>query len=199
MSACRRYHGRSDGTDWLIPAPSSSAFPRLQLGRLLHYQFRGLLSVHSRYNLQTRQVALCDPLHRRLRRLCYLHRRSDCYRVERSSSRAGLSSRCGPAPFTAHRYRLITAVTGDDFDLLQKLLSRRSSVIWDVGEEMTRFGVLGGVLNHENGGRSRHVNTRFVIGNDTCQRTARPERSRRSQARGQRSPTGTRTASSIAR
>src|ERR1035437_8483326 len=34
---------------------------------------------------------LCDPLHRRLRRLCYLHRRSDCYRVERSSSRAGLS------------------------------------------------------------------------------------------------------------
>jgi hypothetical protein len=27
------------------------------VGRLLHYQFRGLLSVHSRYNLQTRQVA----------------------------------------------------------------------------------------------------------------------------------------------
>jgi hypothetical protein len=51
----------------------------------------GLLSVHSRYNLQTRRVALRDPLHRRLRRLCYLHRRSNCYRVERSSSRAGLS------------------------------------------------------------------------------------------------------------
>src|ERR1019366_4672951 len=92
LSACRRhYPGRSDGTDSLMTAPSSSAFPRLQLGRLLHYIFRGLLSVHSRYNLQTRQVALCDPLHRRLRRLCYLHRRSDCYRVERSSSRAGLS------------------------------------------------------------------------------------------------------------
>jgi len=28
-----------------------------------------------------------------------LHRRSDSYRVERSSSLAGLSSRCGPAPF----------------------------------------------------------------------------------------------------
>ena len=92
MSACRRhYPGRSDGTDSLSTAPSTSAFPRLQLGRLLHYQFRGLLSVHSRYNLQTRQVALCDPLHRRLRRLCCLHRRSNCYRVERSSSRAGLS------------------------------------------------------------------------------------------------------------
>ncbi len=41
----------------------------------------------------------CDPLHRRLRRFCCLHRRSDCYRVERTSSRAGLSSRCGPVPF----------------------------------------------------------------------------------------------------
>src|ERR1019366_2442358 len=79
--------------------PSTSAFPRLQMGRLLHYQFRGLLSVHSCYNLQTRRVALCDPFHRRLQRLRCLHRRSDCYRVERSSSRAGLSSRCGPAPF----------------------------------------------------------------------------------------------------
>jgi len=80
MSACRRhYPGRSDGADSLITAPSSSAFPRLQLGRLLHYQFRGLLSVHSGYNLQTRQVALCDPLHRRLRRLCCLRRRSDCF------------------------------------------------------------------------------------------------------------------------
>jgi len=63
----------------------------LQLGRLLHHIFRGLLSVHSRYNLQIRRVALCDPLHRRLRRFCCLHRRSDCYRVERSSSRTGLS------------------------------------------------------------------------------------------------------------
>jgi hypothetical protein len=92
MSACRRhYPGRFDGTDSLITAPPTSTFPTLQLGRLLHHIFRGLLSVHSRYNLQTRRVALCDPLHRRLRRFCCLHRRSDCYRVERSSSRTGLS------------------------------------------------------------------------------------------------------------
>jgi hypothetical protein len=32
-----------------------------------------------------------DPLHRRPRRLCHLRRRSDCYRLERSSSRAGFS------------------------------------------------------------------------------------------------------------
>ena len=34
---------------------------------------------------------LSDPLHQRLRRLRFLCRRSDCYRVERTSSRAGLS------------------------------------------------------------------------------------------------------------
>src|SRR6266699_7063596 len=80
MSACRRhYPGRFDGACSLSAAPPTSAFPTLQLGRLLHYIFRGLLSVHSRYNLQTRRVALCDPLHRRLRRLCCLHRRSDCF------------------------------------------------------------------------------------------------------------------------
>jgi hypothetical protein len=35
----------------------SSAFPESQAGRLLHHPFRGLLSVHSRYGLQTCQVA----------------------------------------------------------------------------------------------------------------------------------------------
>src|SRR6266704_516252 len=45
---------------------------------------------------------LGDPLHRRLRRLRFLHRRSDCYRVERTSSRGGSFTRSEPAPFTAH-------------------------------------------------------------------------------------------------
>jgi hypothetical protein len=45
--------------------------------------FRGLLGVHSRYGLLARGIALRDPFHRRLRRLRYLHRRSDCYRLER--------------------------------------------------------------------------------------------------------------------
>ena len=34
---------------------------------------------------------LCDPLHRRLQRLRCLYRCSDCYRVERTSSRVGLT------------------------------------------------------------------------------------------------------------
>jgi hypothetical protein len=44
-------------TQSLITNPSTSAFPKLRMGRLLHYGFRGLLSVHSRYGLQTRRVA----------------------------------------------------------------------------------------------------------------------------------------------
>jgi hypothetical protein len=44
-------------TQSLITNPSTSAFPKLRMGRLLHYSFRGLLSVHSRYGLQTRRVA----------------------------------------------------------------------------------------------------------------------------------------------
>ena len=37
--------------------PSASAFPETRAGRLLHYAFRGLLSVHSRYGLHARRVA----------------------------------------------------------------------------------------------------------------------------------------------
>jgi len=36
----------------------SSAFPESQTGRLLHYPFRGLLSVFSHYGLYARQVAI---------------------------------------------------------------------------------------------------------------------------------------------
>jgi hypothetical protein len=44
-------------TKSLFTNPSTSAFPKFRMGRLLHYGFRGLLSVHSRYGLQTRRVA----------------------------------------------------------------------------------------------------------------------------------------------
>jgi hypothetical protein len=37
--------------------PSSSAFPESEAGRPLHYAFRGLLSVHSRYGLHAHRVA----------------------------------------------------------------------------------------------------------------------------------------------
>ena len=45
---------------------------------------------------------LSNPLHRRLQQLRCLHRRSDCYRVERTSSRVGLSPTVDQHLFTAH-------------------------------------------------------------------------------------------------
>ena len=49
-----------------------------------------------------------DPLHRRLQRLRCLRRCFDCYRVERTSSRAGLSPAVDQRLFTAHCYRQLT-------------------------------------------------------------------------------------------
>ncbi len=43
-----------------------------------------------------------DPFHRRLQRLRYLYRCFDCYRVERTSSRAGLAPAGVQRLFTAH-------------------------------------------------------------------------------------------------
>src|SRR5215469_651970 len=43
-----------------------------------------------------------DPLHQRLQQLRCLHCRSDCYRVERTSSRAGLTPAVDHRSFTAH-------------------------------------------------------------------------------------------------
>src|SRR6266536_2852239 len=44
----------------------------------------------------------CDPFHRKLRQLRCLRCRFDCYRVERTSSRAGVTPAEVQAPFTAH-------------------------------------------------------------------------------------------------
>src|SRR5208337_4660477 len=70
------------GSSYSPEKPVTAAFPMHLLGRLPHCAFRGLLGVHSRYGLPARGVARSDPLHRRLRQFCYLHRRSDCYRLE---------------------------------------------------------------------------------------------------------------------
>jgi len=49
---------------------------------------------------------LCDVLHQRLQQLRCLRCCSDCYRVERTSSRAGHSC-CGPSPFHGARGSLL--------------------------------------------------------------------------------------------
>lgn len=40
---------------------AAAAFPQFGDGRLPHYSYRGLLSIHSRFGLQLRQVAISDP------------------------------------------------------------------------------------------------------------------------------------------
>jgi hypothetical protein len=91
LLTCRRhYPGRLEEAVRSY-SPPSSAFPKSAAGRLLHHEFRGLLSVHSRYGLHACRVAFTTLFHRRLQQLCYLHRCSDCYRAERTSSRVGLA------------------------------------------------------------------------------------------------------------
>jgi AraC-like DNA-binding protein len=85
------------------PSPSSAAFPVKKSGRLLQLLFRDLLGVYSRYGLHLAESP-CDPFHRKLRQLRCLRRRFDCYRVERTSSRAGVAPARVQRLFTAHYF-----------------------------------------------------------------------------------------------
>ena len=83
-------------------SPVTAAFPVFAAGRLPRYAFRGLLGVHCTLRPACSRSRHGDPLHRRLRRFRCLHRRSDCYRLERPSCRAGLAPAEDPRLFTAH-------------------------------------------------------------------------------------------------
>jgi len=73
-------------------------FPLLHC-RFLHFHAYPSATQRSLTLRPTRSPGrLRDPLHQRLQQLRCLHCCSDCYRVERTSSRAGLP-RCGPPPF----------------------------------------------------------------------------------------------------
>jgi hypothetical protein len=63
----------------------------------------GLLSVHFMLRPACSPSRLSDPLHRRLRRLRFLYRRSDCFRVERIQFPGGTLTRSRPAPFHGAR------------------------------------------------------------------------------------------------
>ena len=61
-----------------------------QVGFSCHYFF-GACSAFTHVMACTLAESPSDPLHRKLRQLRCLRRRFDCYRVERTSSRAGVS------------------------------------------------------------------------------------------------------------
>jgi len=71
--------------------PPASAFPRVSAGRRLHCTFRGLLSVHSPYGLHARQVTKVTLYTGGSDGFVISTAASDCYRVERTSSLAGVS------------------------------------------------------------------------------------------------------------
>ena len=77
----------------------SGGHPDYTAGWLLRYMFRGLLSVHCTLRPTCSPSHLSDLLHQRLRRLRFLHRRSDCFRVERTKFPGGTFTRSHPAPF----------------------------------------------------------------------------------------------------
>ena len=69
----------------------------------------GLLSVHFTLRLACSPSRLSDLLHRRLRRFRFLHRHSDCFRVERTQFPGGTFTRSRPAPFHGARAMAIFA------------------------------------------------------------------------------------------
>ena len=83
-------------------SPSTSAFPRFAAGRLLHYPFRGLHSVHFRYGLQTRQVTYVTLYTRGFS--SFVTSTTAPIATGRSEPVPGRDCpRCGPAPFHGAR------------------------------------------------------------------------------------------------
>jgi hypothetical protein len=67
-----------------------SSFPRKRSGSASAFSVSRLAQRLLKLQPTCSRSRLNGPLHRRLRQLCYLHRRFDCYRAERTSSRVGL-------------------------------------------------------------------------------------------------------------
>src|ERR1017187_5444797 len=91
MRTCRRhYPGRFNGACSLVclhcqrPSPCNSKVGSCNC-------FFGAFSAFTHVTACTLAESPSDPLHRELRQLCCLRCRLDCYRVERTSSRAGVA------------------------------------------------------------------------------------------------------------
>ena len=91
LLACRRqYPGRSDGIYSLVPFHHLR--PSLEPGRVGScITLFEACSAFTHVTACTLAKSPSDPLHQRLQQFRCLHCCSDCYRVERTSSRAGLS------------------------------------------------------------------------------------------------------------
>src|SRR5205807_7742220 len=103
LRTCRRQYPRQVG--WNLFArtiPFASAFPRTLGGSAPASLFSGPAQRSLTLQPARSPSRLSDPLHQRLQQFRCLHRCSDCYRVERTSSRAGIPPLWTSA-FTAHQ------------------------------------------------------------------------------------------------
>jgi hypothetical protein len=76
---------RNEGVSAPRLSPATAAFPEFVAGRLPRYHFRGLLGVHCTLRPIDSPHRCTVRVSRRLRRLCYLGRRSDSFRLGRSN------------------------------------------------------------------------------------------------------------------
>jgi len=104
MRTCRRhYPGRSSGACSLVSLHCQRpSLCNSQVGSC--NCFFGACSAFTRVTACTLAESPCDPFHRKLRQLRCLRCRFDCYRVERTSSRAGVAPAEVQRLFTAHYY-----------------------------------------------------------------------------------------------
>jgi hypothetical protein len=85
-----------------------SAFPEILAGRLPHHVFRGLLSVHSRYGLHTRQVTFMTLYTRGFNRFVAFAA-APIATGWNESCRAGFAPAEGPCLRTAHKIDYVIA------------------------------------------------------------------------------------------
>jgi len=97
-----------------------SSFPRKRSGSASAFSVSRLARRSLTLQPTCSPSRLNGPLHRRLRQLCYLRRRFDCYRAERTSSRVGLP------PTGKHRLSRRTRFSGVIRSLARKPLDMSS-------------------------------------------------------------------------
>jgi hypothetical protein len=108
-ACCRHYPGTASGRSFRSLHQTYQPSPHGWAGRAVQRPFRGLLSVHSRYGLHTRQVTKCDPLYQRLQPLRYLLDCSDCFWPERHLPGGTFTQWKTPPLHGAHPFRSFEA------------------------------------------------------------------------------------------
>src|SRR5579864_8392211 len=105
-----------------------------------------------------------DPFHRKLRQLCCFRRRFDCYRMERTSFRAGVSPAEVQRLFTAHFFannriegcRALRLFTFDQFSILAIPYHERQPALPALEEVMEYFAeLMQRLLEIQSGGTQR--------------------------------------------